>query len=102
VINSIGDFDRRFPIISHRCVNGEGIGAFRTMTLNEGEDTGSRPLEIDSVAMSVRAEGTHSPWPATVVGFMRIRHMPNRRNSISLASKISRLFWLGNSARVAF
>ncbi|MBM3577819.1 MAG: SRPBCC family protein [Alphaproteobacteria bacterium] len=62
-IAGIGGLDRWFPIISDCRVEGAGVGAWRIMTLANGEEMRDRIMEIDAGARRLRYERPHHPFP---------------------------------------
>lgn len=73
-IAGIGGLDRWFPIISACRVEGAGVGAWRIMTLANGEEMRDRIVEIDAGARRLRYERPQHPFPARdYAGVVEIR-----------------------------
>lgn len=62
-IAGIGGLDRWFPIISEYRVEGAGVGAWRIVTLANGEEMRDRIMEIDAGARRLRYERPQHPFP---------------------------------------
>ena len=64
-IRNIGKLDHWFPIIESCRVEGEGVGAVRTMTLSGGGEIKDTIEEIDDAAMRLVYLRPVSPFPVT-------------------------------------
>lgn len=64
-IRGIGTLDRWFPVIATCHVEGEGVGAIRTLGLAQGGEMTDRIEEIDDDARRFRYSRFHHPLPAT-------------------------------------
>ncbi len=63
-IRAIGGLDRWFPVISTCRVEGEGVGAIRTLGLGDGGEIEDRVEEIDDAARRFRYLRMRHPFPA--------------------------------------
>ncbi len=64
-IREIGGLDRWFPVIATCHVEGEGVGAVRTLGVVQGGEMKDRIEEIDDDARRLRYSRLHHPLPAT-------------------------------------
>jgi uncharacterized protein YndB with AHSA1/START domain len=64
-IRATGGLDRWFPVIATCHVEGEGVGAIRTLGLAQGGEMKDRVEEIDDDARRFRYSRVHHPLPAT-------------------------------------
>jgi uncharacterized protein YndB with AHSA1/START domain len=75
-IRGIGGLDRWFPVIATCHVDGEGVGAIRTLGLAQGGEMKDRIEEIDDAARRLRYLRFHHPLPATTYkGTVVVRDM---------------------------
>lgn len=64
-ISKFGRLDVWFPTIATCRVEGEGIGAYRYMTLRRGGDITDRIVDIDSATRRLTYQRIESPFPVT-------------------------------------
>lgn len=88
-IRGIGGLDRWFPVISTCRVEGDGVGAIRTLGLVQGGEMKDRIEEIDDEARQVRYLRTHHPLPAaSYEGTVRVRDLGGGKSEVAWSVRV--------------
>jgi hypothetical protein len=79
-IRSVGGLDRWFPVLDSCTVEGEGVGAVRTLGLVGAGPMKDRILEISDAERRLRYHRFESPFPLDdYVGTVEVRDAPQGR-----------------------
>jgi hypothetical protein len=82
-IRSIGGLDRWFPVIDSCRVDGQGVGAIRTLGLVGGGEMRDRIVEIDEAGRRFRYERFELPFPVeNYRGMVEARGRGDHRSEI--------------------
>jgi Polyketide cyclase / dehydrase and lipid transport len=82
-IRSIGGLDRWFPVIDSCRVDGQGVGATRTLGLVGGGEMRDRIVEIDEAERRFRYERFELPFPVeNYRGMVQARARADHRSEI--------------------
>jgi hypothetical protein len=88
-IRGIGGLDRWFPVIATCHVEGEGVGAIRTLGLVQGGEMRDRIEEIDDDARRLRYSRFFHPLPATSYeGTVVVRDVTGSKSELSWSVEI--------------
>lgn len=88
-IRGIGGLDRWFPVIATCHVEGEGVGAVRTLGLVQGGEMKDRIEEIDDSARRFRYSRFHHPLPATAYkGTVVVRDVAGDKSEVTWSVEI--------------
>jgi len=88
-IRGIGDLDRWFPVIATCHVEGDGVGAVRTLGLVQGGEMKDRIEEIDDAARRLRYLRFHHPLPvAAYNGTVVVRDVAGGKSEVAWSVEI--------------